>query len=395
MLKAPVLLLLTALLWTGCRDKPKPETLPPGEEPAQTEPVKTPELKAPGNLIPVKPWSGPPALKIYYDREPLSQEWLKRWTAGANHRILQVKLPLENAQPLPQDGDLYVVSPPLVPKMRGLLDWHSPQELIPLDQLKPLFTGHSFDPSNRISLPWRWSPYVFYRKKENPEQTLPAFVFSGWTISGDSCWPDNPALLWAMKRHLNRSSANAPVNDVEIKSLRALKEQLEGHTLPEEECWKQFSEGKVKTTFALAAWRIRTPAADDSSIQWVIPPEGTLLQFDQLMIPAKSPFLPAVKELVRLLLSIEGQNDLEGVTGYFPVRTGIKTATNPAKAKLPEGLWMDNSEFPVLDLNALLAEPLPAPPVEPAVEPTPASQPEGPASSSSMTLNNSRGPKGF
>ena len=420
MSKCWLLLLLAMLPWSGCKEKPQPEASPSGAE--QTGSEQSPELKSSTTNNPIKPWSGPPTFRIYYEREPLSQEWLKRWTAGSAYRVEQIQLKRNEQAELPRDGDLYIVPPARVRQLGGLLEWKAPSELISLDQIKPLFTGHSFDPENRISLPWRWSPYVFYRKKDHPEQVLPAFVFSGWSASENTLWPEDISLLWAMKRHLERGSANVAVNDAEIKSMRILKEQLTGFLLPEAECWKSFSEGKIKTTFALASWRILSPQAADPSIQWVIPSQGTLIQFDHLMIPSGSPYLPAVTELVRLLMSIEGQNDLEGVTGYFPVRAGARFPSEKSLIRLPEGSWLDNSEFAVLDLAVLLTEPaptptpthtptptptpteppsppetspIPHPTINPTLHPTPSAQPTKAVSSSSITLKSSRGPNGF
>jgi hypothetical protein len=365
-LKWPVLLLLTTFLWIGCKDKPRVEPVEssepakPTEQQAEPEKAQEPQVSSPLPFFqpvrPVKPWPGLPVLKIYYDREPLAQEWFKHWTSSSPYRIEQSKLETEGSKPLPLDGDLYVVSPFLVQKLRGLLEWQTPQSLVSLDQLKPLFTGHSFDPDNVVSLPWRWSPYVFYRKKTALDQPLPAFAFSGWTAADSSSWPDDWALLWAMKRHLGQGSANAAVNETEIKAIKTLKEQLAAHVLPEQECWKNFSEGKIKNTFALAAWRLKSGTTPDPLIDWTIPQQGTLIQFDQLMVPAKSPCLTAVNELVKQLLSIEGQNELTPLSGYFPVRVGANTEPSNAPIPLPSGSWMDSSEFLLLDLKALFTE---------------------------------------
>jgi hypothetical protein len=364
--KWPVILLLATLFWAGCKEKPQPvppDSVPPSGQ--QGEIGSAPELRPPPPLSPVKPWSGQPTLKIYYDHEPIAPEWFKRWSASASYHIEQIHLIADSPQTPPLDGDLYLVSPALVKKITPLMEWQAPSDIIPLELIKPLFIGHSFDPDNRVSLPWKWSPYVFYRRKLNAEQSLPPLTFSGWSLSEDSLWPEDWALLWAMKRHLTQGSANAAVNDTEIASIKTLQEQLKGHVSSESDCWKNFSEGKIKHTMALAAWRFLSTQPEDPSITWAIPSQGTLIQFDHLMIPAKSPYLKDVQEFVSLLLSIEAQKELHSLTGYFPVRTDLPDQVGKSGLHLPEGSWMDNSEFLMLDLNALLIEQVPTPTTTP------------------------------
>jgi len=347
------LLFLLPLLWIGCQKKSVPEN------PPSNVVEETPDLKTPAIVPPRTPWPNKPTLTIYYDHEPLPQECLTTWPSLANYELVQKKLEPDLSGVLPSDGDLYIVSAPAIKKLRNLIEWQVASHIIPLEQLNPLFTSHSFDPENKVSLPWRWSPYVFYRKKETAETNLPVFFFQGWSTEPFTLWPQEWALLWGMKRHMTKGSANTPVNDSEIKAFQETKTSLYNLVKPQRECWKAINEptGMVRQTFALAAWKLNPKAGDNPLIEWSIPSQGTLIQFEHLMIPAKTPYLSSINELVGLLLSEGGQKELMQQTGYFPVRTRVGLEMAGATVPLPKGTWLDNSEFLLLDLEALLTAP--------------------------------------
>lgn len=357
-----------AIFLSACGESskpPVPEILPSDSKP---------ELKSPSSLPPRQPWASKPALKIYYDSEPLPLELLATWKPLAPPEIVQIKLTPNASGEFPQDGDLYLVTPPTIKKLRSLLDWQVPSKLVPQEQINPLFTSHPFDKTYAISLPWRWSPYVFYRKKESLEKKLPPLSFSDWSSYPQGIWPQDWALLWAMSRHLSKGSANAMVEDSEIKLFQETKNYLAPKTLSEEECWRTFSEGKTPITFARAAWHLKTTVAQDSLIEWAIPSQGTLIHLDHFLIPSQSSYLNSVNELVSYLVSSVGQKEMTKLTGFFPVRSRRGQELAASTIPLPKTNWLDNSEFLVLDLEALLV-PAAAASVIPKATPTPSLAP--------------------
>lgn len=385
----PFQLLLMGLFLAGCGETSKPPV------PEIFAPDSKPELKSPSSLPPRQPWASKPALKIYYDSQPLPLELLATWKPLTPPEIVQIKLTPNASGEFPQDGDLYLATPPTIKKLHSLLDWQVPSKLVPQELINPLFTSHPFDKTYAISLPWRWSPYVFYRKKETTEKNLPPLSFSNWSSYPQGIWPQDWALLWAMSRHLSKGSANAMVEDSEIKAFQETKNYLTPKTLSEEECWRTFSEGKTSITFARAAWHLKTTAPQNSLIEWAIPSQGTLIHLDHFLIPSQSSYLNSVNELVSYLVSSVGQKEMTKLTGFFPVRSRRGQELATSTIPLPKTNWLDNSEFLVLDLEALLvtapatsiipqATPTPTPTSSPSLSPTvsPVSNPTPSASPS-------------
>jgi hypothetical protein len=341
-------------LGVGCREKPLPEESAPEITQADNQVVeeKPPAFRPPDKLLPVKPWSQPQRLKIYFEREPLAQDLLDRGGFLGSLEVEQVKWLRGENGPVPLDGDLYIISPLSVGRLRSTQTWKNPKELVDFSRIKPLFTGHSFDPRNEVSLPWRWSPYVFYYKKNSVEEKSRVFTFSGWQTEPQMRWPSDWALLWAFHRHYQKGSANRLVKETEAKDFEEFKKRLQEHVLAEAECWQALLEGKIQQTLALAAWKMRKDFVEDPLLDWSIPAQGTLIQFDHIMIPAQSPHLEVVSKLVASLLEAEGQMKMSQQSGYLPVLLQTKAQMAEMKSKLPSGPWLDQSEFLTVDFQA-------------------------------------------
>ncbi|NJK92991.1 MAG: hypothetical protein HC904_14930 [Blastochloris sp.] len=222
-------LVVWAIFGLGCGDgKKEPESAEVEESQPELVEEKGPAWRLGEGETPRKPWNGLPKLVIYYDREPLAGHWLSGWAGAGQFRVEQKKLEPGPEGSLPADGDLYVVSPPRIKLLRSLRAWKNPEGLMAWDQVNPLFTGHSFDLRNEISVPWRWSPYVFFQRKSEAGTEEKVFSYEGWEPGERTLWPRDWPLLWAMKRHVLRGSANAPVGAGEIEVIRSLKKRGEG-----------------------------------------------------------------------------------------------------------------------------------------------------------------------
>ncbi|NJK92990.1 MAG: hypothetical protein HC904_14925 [Blastochloris sp.] len=147
-------------------------------------------------------------------------------------------------------------------------------------------------------------------------------------------------------------------------------------TASEAECWQALVEGRIDRSFGVVAWKLREQEADTSMIAFHIPTQGTLIQFDHFMIPSDSPYVTAVEELVKGILSEKGREQLWRREGYFSVMSKVGRELGLGQKSgqdlgFPGTNWLDRSEFPTLSLGALFneppesseQEPLPVPPV--------------------------------
>ncbi len=250
-----------------------------------------------------------------------------------------------------------------------------------LDGVNPAFTEHGFDPQNKFTRPWRWTPYVFYAHRN--EQGKPAvFEFREWNWSTDehSLWPADWDLLLGMQTHLQGKSANAGKPETLAKELEGLKERLKDRAVPEEECWKALLEGKIQRTFLPAS--LRFMQAEDpglKDVDWFIPPRGTLTQFDHLAVPAAALQKEAAAELIQFLLQAEQQNGLIKESGYFPVKSleGHECDFTPVNSanlqqKLTEEEWFKGWVKGWFNATEFLVDKPPLPAVD---KPVPAAAP--------------------
>ena len=337
----------------------KQDQVPAGGAPGQ--PPVTWET-APQPVLPSKP----PVLQVYYEKEPVPPALLEAWPGHAELEVTQTRLVMGDNGKWPTDGDLYIASPRFFASLNAqvpMLEW--PEQGL-LEGVNPAFKGHGFDPQNKFTRPWRWTPYVFYIRRTADGK--PGLVdIRDWVAEEQSLWPADWELLLGMRRRLDGKSANSIKTENEEQEIEALKEKLKDRTAAENECWNALQEGRIQRTFLPANLRLRQ--ADEEiwkSVDCHIPARGTLTQFDHLMVAASSVHSAAAQGLVQFLIEPAQQSRLTAETGYFPVLSLVGHEMDQAQGKLPGGpafAWFNLSEFLV---GRVLMPPTPAAMPQPA-----------------------------
>jgi len=361
-----MMLCLAGLL--SCSRKQEQTAQNGGQQTAQTPGVTVGQPPAP-----VKP----PILRIYFEKEPVPQAFLDVWPGRAGIEISQTHLTMSGDGKWPADGDLYIVSPRFFASLSSQVPMQEWPDRTLLEGVNPAFTDHAFDPQNKYTRPWRWTPYVFYIRQVVEGKTA-VFDFHDWTVDDQSLWPSDWELLLGMKRHLEGKSANSAKPENTLKDAEALKERLKEHAVSEEECWKALQEGRIQRTFLPASLRLRQ--AEDPAIKnvdWLVTPRGTLTQFDHLVVAASSPRKEVAQGLVQFLLQPGQQSLLLRESGYLPVVTTVgheveltEIKLSPLQVKQLSGSWFNLTEFLVdkaqmPPTSAAVLQPVQAAPVSP------------------------------
>jgi len=348
-----LLALCSALLLAACGSQdapPPPEDAPPASEdaPAPSKPesgfltLRPPAKPDQRPAEPPKPLT--PRLLILHGGDPLPEEWLKEWKGERNLTIQQRPLSASEST-LPADAALIL----LPPHRLGPLAAQRP--LLPLNVhpplASPLFLHHPYDPGQRVSLPFRWSPYVLYRRRETAEAAFPPFSIS-WQPEEGILWPEPPAPVRAFWRKSQGASANLPSEEKDLAAWQAIESALLPALFSPASAWAAFLEGKAARCWLPAAYRCRLPAEkrQDGTLDWIIPAFGTLIHLDLLAIPADSAQATAAAELAAFLTSPELQQRLAPETGWLPVNQPLGKETKPSPCPLPGGDWLDKSEIP-------------------------------------------------
>ncbi|MDX6766383.1 MAG: ABC transporter substrate-binding protein [Candidatus Methylacidiphilales bacterium] len=286
---------------------------------------------------------------IYYDLEGIPESWIEEWKAGRDLKWEQHALPTDTRE-WPKNADL-IIAPPdrLVHAQLKML----PGELAAL-RANPVFLHHPFDPEQKWTRPWRWTPWVVMRHIPSPETAAPA---TG-TGPGEMLWPDRPALLrsWWLKS-LNRSANHVPNKALEEKWAAELTNRKPSPE-PVDKVWEKLSAGQAPSALLPLAWKLRQPAAPAA---WSIPPTGTVIHFDQLAMGSETDQPELVREWIDWLTDPARQKALLATTGYYPVQVPLGREIPDLPG--PPSAWWDRSEF-------LVGESAPAAPV--VVVPTPA-----------------------
>jgi hypothetical protein len=330
----------------------------------------------------------PSTFRIYYEKDPIPAELIQFWAAQTHFTVIQQPLKLGTNNQWPTDGDLYLVSP------RWLASLESQVPLIPvadknvLREINPAFASHPFDPNNQYTVPWRWTPYVFYLRhdKDLPwDKNREVFYFREWVNDPRCLWPNDWDLLLAMETHYQNKSANRPLDNY-AELIVELEKKYNTVTAPEADCWQALLDGKIHFTFLPASLKI-FGAADEKlkDIEIQVPglgnnaqsAFGTIIYMDQLVISDKSLLKDQARGLIAFLLNPAQQSRLIQNCGYFPVVSKIGHEYDIAPVPLPRLHWFSRSEF-------LINRPpqLPAPPVVPTalpVSPAPAVSPTTPS----------------
>jgi spermidine/putrescine-binding protein len=326
---------------------------------------------------------GPAPFRIYYEKDPIPEPLLKNWAVSRRVKVMQSALKQDANGGWPKDGDLYVVSPRWLVSLQSQVPLNPVADKAVLRAVNPAFTSQSYDTGNELTVPWRWTPYVFYLRhdKDLPwEKNREVFYFREWVNDPRCLWPDDWDLLLAMELHYQNKSANHhPDNYAELIS--ALKEKYAAVTAPEAACWQALLDGKIRFTFLPAAYREKSAAkpadANDEALKDIELQQpglgntpqtaaGTIVHLDLLTIGADSVARDKGESLVAYLLAAEQQDQLLALSGYFPVVSKIGHEFDSAPLPLPKNHWFNRSEI----LINRPPEPPAPPPVQPAVSGT-------------------------
>lgn len=252
-------------------------------------------LRQPAPPSPQPAPASPPTFRVYYEKDPVPDAFIRPWAARQNLRVVQTPLRRDAAGEWPRDGDLYIVSPRLLAARVPLQKNPAPESLL---RVNPMFTSHAFDPNNELTVPWRWTPYVFYIRQR----------------------------LSIMMRPIDNPPDNAAA---------------------ENDSWRALLAGKISSAVLPATYAQLSGGAYDFILKfWLdIPQEGTFIRLDLLTVNAAGEHPAAAADLIAFLLAPEQQHALVTVTGYFPVTAKLGREYDDAHVPLPKTRWLDHSTF--------------------------------------------------
>jgi spermidine/putrescine-binding protein len=319
-----------------------------------------------------QPPHDPTPFCVYYEKDPIPEPLLKNWAASHRVKVTQSALKQDANDGWPKDGDLYVVSPRWLASLQSQVPLSPLADKAVLRAVNPAFTSQSYDANNELTVPWRWTPYVFYLRhdKDLPWKKNREDLYSREQANDPHClWPDDWDLLLALETHYQGKSANRRLDNY-AELIAALKEKYSAVTAPEADCWQALLDGKIQLSFLPATYREKSavnPAAptpgkadanntapDDIEIRPGQTAAGTIVHLDLLAINADK---DKAESLVAYLLAVEQQDQLIVLSGYFPVVSKIGHEFDSAPVPLPKNHWFNRSEF-LID----------RPPVQPAFE---------------------------
>lgn len=281
------------------------------------------------------------ALTVYVEGDLLPEDWLKEWSRQEGIVVVQRTL-AENDQP-PGDGDVLIVPPARIIEWaaKGLLQPFPAGEY--LSGLSSAFLGHPFDPVNRWSRPVRWSPFLFIAPADK------ATVYQRMSLeqllkNPQTAWPDDPALLAAVRLKDQGASANTRRAVLQRKVLREVTEWTEGRRIRLGDGWRKVAAGETAVTLARAAGRISAPS--DKDLAWWFPEGGTLVALQVVAVASSSKRTEAANRLIGFLLAEESQGKMVEASGYFPVRMQNFDKLAVGGVRLPDSKgWLDKAEF--------------------------------------------------
>ncbi|MFZ5805584.1 MAG: hypothetical protein ACOY3I_00035 [Verrucomicrobiota bacterium] len=280
-------------------------------------------------------------LIVYVEKEAIPLIWLEQWKKETGESIEQrIFIPSEGKE-LPLDGDVYSVSPRYFQKLKEKMELLAFEENEFWNGTNPAFGGQSFDVDNRWTRPWRWSPYFFYLRQATPQTPLPRTDV--WWTNTNAFFPRDLDLLVGLRMKEMGSSANALQTQTKENLRRELEKSLSHSLADEKSCWEAIRDGKIEITFLPAAFRLKNQGV--TSIAWVAPSKGTLIQFDVLAISSRSLKTDAAKKLIGFLTSPAIQERMISETGYLPTHTRPQEEWKGTSMAAPNGSWFEHSEF--------------------------------------------------
>jgi len=310
---------LIAFFWTGCSPEP--------EEPVKNDAQSiTASPQAPPKSPPPPP---PIQLTLCFEFEGIAPRALDRWIKTFNRpvNILQQQIKQSEDGSMETPGDLYLISPRLIPDFvtnSRLAPVNCPELLTPMN---PVFTNHRFDPENVYTVPHRWTPMIRLTRPAQAKENVHSEPSSEILI------PDDPLMQRVLFSDPGLSGhPGGPPRLPDPGSYR--------------QTWDRFLNGPVHEIWIPAACTFRHIGTEiPEGWQWTLPTSKSAVFFDHLALSASTEHGDIVRDLIAHLSSKAEQDRLMDESGYFSVMSLLGAETAAAPVPLPRDDWLNRSAF--------------------------------------------------
>ncbi|MDO5708369.1 MAG: ABC transporter substrate-binding protein [Andreesenia angusta] len=210
-----------------------------------------------------------------------------------------------------------------------------------LDNIDQRFLDHSFDKKNKYSIPYFWGTLgIIYNDK---------FIEEGEIEHWDDLWnpkyKNNIMLIDGAREvmGLSLNSMGKSVNNTNIEDLINAKEKLDSLVpniraivADEMKMYMVQEESMLAVTFSGEASEM---VANNENLHYIIPPEGSNLWFDNIVIPKTAKNLDGAYALINFLLEPENAAQNAEYIGYA-------TPNTKAMELMPEEVVTDKQFYP-------------------------------------------------
>jgi hypothetical protein len=309
---------------------PKPE--------AQQQPTGVPEeISVTGSREANKP------LVLYLDGNLLPQAWLDEWKQ-AHPNIAINQRELKNTEVLPNDGDMYSITPPEYLNNCSTIHFLELEQGDLLKITSPAFTGQAFDLDNKYTRPWRWTPWFFYVRLSPAAKGPMPDIKTLWE-NPKAIYPNALRDIVALKIKERKETVAMNWNAEALEMRSQVESGLKNRMASAQDCWQALKDGNAEASFLPAVYRLQPPITDPAGLRWEAPPHGTIIHLELLAIRADSANVDNAKVLMAFLLDHNQQQRMVTSTGYFPTCTLRGKETEGCPIPLPKGEWFDLGEF--------------------------------------------------
>jgi|GEM_PF-4348007 len=330
------LLLLAVALWFFAPSAQQPTM----SAPRVTQPVTT-NSQPPIILNPQQP---PPtqqtvSLVLYVENQLLPTEWLDSWEKKTGTHVEQKNFNPDFPDAIPLDGDVYSISTKWFIPLQNRIELSIISDDSVLAKIDPIFQGHAFDIDNTWSRPWRWTPYLIFKRIPDLKKASAHLV---------SLYPSDLDLLSAMKLKELGGTISSPDDPRWSEAKNQAKSLLPSKSTDEQACWQALKDGTANTSYLPASLRLCEPREDPAGLTWNVPAKGTIIRMELLTVSRKSSHQKECIDFINFLSSAEIQKQLVDKTGYFSVMGPDIPSAKSSPIPLPDSpqfLWLSHSEY--------------------------------------------------
>ncbi len=232
----------------------------------------------------------------------------------------------------------YMISKMIKNNMLHSLDYSKIEGIENIDER---FMNHSFDPGNKYSIPYFWGTLgIIYNDKLVDEGDI-----EHWDDLWNPEYEDNIMLIDGAREVMGFSlnSMGKSVNDTDEKDLLAAREKLDklvpnvkAIVADEMKMYMVQEEAMICVTFSGEASEM---VDHNENLHYVIPPEGSNLWFDNIVIPDTAQNIDGAYALINFLLRPENAAQNAEYIGYATPNKG-------AMEILPEEVVEDEQFYP-------------------------------------------------